>query len=153
MKTAGTIIVIGALAAALGACTPYRQQEEAGMVIGGIVGGMLGSQIGHGSGRAAATGLGVVIGAMVGGNIGRQMDANDRRYAMLALENVRTGVPSSWRNPDTGYRYEVVPNRTYYPSPDAPCREYTVTATIGGHRDTVHGTACRQPDGSWRAVN
>jgi hypothetical protein len=31
-----------------------------------------------------------------------------------------------------------------------PCREYTVEGQVGGKRETLVGTACRQADGSWR---
>lgn len=30
------------------------------------------------------------------------------------------------------------------------CREYQTTATIGGKRERLYGTACMMPDGSWR---
>lgn len=29
------------------------------------------------------------------------------------------------------------------------CREYTKDVTIAGRTETIYGTACRQPDGSW----
>ena len=32
------------------------------------------------------------------------------------------------------------------------CRDYSSTQTIDGQQQTVTGTACRQPDGSWRIV-
>ena len=31
-------------------------------------------------------------------------------------------------------------------------REYRTTADIGGKQEQMYGTACRQPDGSWKAV-
>lgn len=31
-----------------------------------------------------------------------------------------------------------------------PCREYYMTANIGGKKEQVYGTACRQADGSWK---
>ncbi|MDE1145368.1 MAG: hypothetical protein PW843_01960 [Azospirillaceae bacterium] len=33
------------------------------------------------------------------------------------------------------------------------CREYTSTITVAGHPTQQVGTACRQPDGSWRVMN
>lgn len=140
--------------AVLGGCDtpPQRQQEQAGVVIGAVVGGLLGSQVGHGGGRTAATIVGTMVGAVVGGNVGRSMDETDRLKTAHALETVRTGVPTRWRNPDTGYQYNVVPIRTYE-APQGPCREYTVDAVVGGRTEKVYGTACRQPDGSWRASN
>lgn len=35
----------------------------------------------------------------------------------------------------------------------AYCREYQTTARINGAPQKTYGTACRQPDGSWRIVN
>lgn len=137
----------------LNACaTRQGPHETSGMVIGGIVGGILGNQIGHGSGRTFATVVGAVVGTAVGGSIGRSMDDTDRLKVAHSLETVRTGVSTSWRNPDTGYYYEVVPTRTYEDA-GSPCREYQMKATIGGREQDVYGTACRQADGSWRMEN
>ena len=33
------------------------------------------------------------------------------------------------------------------------CREYQTTVTVNGQPQPSHGTACLQPDGSWRIVN
>lgn len=33
------------------------------------------------------------------------------------------------------------------------CREYQSTASVGGRRSPVYGTACLQPDGAWRVVD
>jgi hypothetical protein len=38
------------------------------------------------------------------------------------------------------------------PSLPPDCREYTATADIGGRTQTLVGTACPQPDGTWRPV-
>ncbi|MEA1674294.1 hypothetical protein [Nitrospirillum sp. BR 11163] len=35
----------------------------------------------------------------------------------------------------------------------ANCREYTSTITVAGRPSQQVGTACQQPDGSWRIVN
>lgn len=137
---------------ALGACTTPPTQEQSGMVIGGILGGVLGSQVGGGSGRTTATVIGAIAGAMIGGTVGRSMDENDRLKTAHALETVRTGVPTQWRNPDSGNQYTVVPTKTIERA-DGPCREYSVDAVVGGKKETVYGTACRQADGSWKVVS
>ncbi len=152
MKTHATHAIAVAVALAVAGCAVPPTQEQSGMVIGGILGGVLGAQVGGGSGRTVATIVGAIAGATIGGAVGRSMDESDRLKTAHALETVRTGVPSQWRNPDTGNRYTVVPTKTYE-SAGAPCREYTVDAVVAGQRDKVYGTACRQPDGSWRAVN
>ncbi len=33
------------------------------------------------------------------------------------------------------------------------CREFQQTVTIGGRSEQAYGTACQQPDGSWRIVD
>lgn len=134
----------------LSACQTPVTQEQGGMVIGGLLGGVVGSQFGQGSGRTAAVILGTLTGVAVGGAVGRSMAERDRAMTAQTLETVRTGVASQWVNPDTGHRYTVVPTRTYG-SDAVPCREYRVNAVIGGRTEEMWGTACRQPDGSWRA--
>ncbi|HKJ76492.1 MAG TPA: RT0821/Lpp0805 family surface protein [Gammaproteobacteria bacterium] len=145
----GALAVLLAGALAVAGCAHQGQQEQTGMVIGGVLGGLLGSQVGGGRGRTAAIIAGTMAGAAIGGAVGRSMDEVDRMKTAATLENVRTGVSSSWRNPDTGHRYSVTPTETYETS-RGPCREYTIDADIGGRTEKVYGTACRQSDGSWR---
>jgi hypothetical protein len=51
----------------------------------------------------------------------------------------------------------VQPGPTFQPvQPQASngyCREYQSTQIVGGRPQTMVGTACQQPDGSWRIVN
>jgi surface antigen len=134
-------------------CAGYQsQQEQAGMVIGGLLGGVLGTQVGQGDGRTAAIILGTLAGTAIGGSVGRSMADADKLKTAHALENVRTGVPSSWKNPDSGNQYVVVPTRTF-DATTGPCRDYTVDAVIAGKKEKVNGTACRQADGSWQMRN
>jgi surface antigen len=145
-------IITGALLAMLLLAGCQTTQRDTGTVIGGIAGGLLGNQIGKGSGRTAAIIVGTIAGAYIGGNIGQQMDDNDRYRSQQAMEHNRLNETSSWRNPDTGHSYQVTPTRTYETA-SGPCREYTTDAVIDGRRETVYGTACRQPDGTWQASN
>jgi surface antigen len=136
---------------ALAGCSNYGRQEQAGMVIGGALGGLLGAQYdeGHHDARTAAIIVGTLAGAAIGGSVGRSMDDVDRLKTSQTLETVRTGVSSSWRNPDTGNQYAVTPTRTYELA-SGPCREYVINANVGGKAEQVYGTACRQADGSWK---
>jgi hypothetical protein len=69
------------------------------------------------------------------------------------LENNRTNQASTWVNPDTGESGTVVPVRTYENAQGGPCREFQRTIVIGGREEQGYGTACRQPDGTWRIVS
>nr|WP_260843216.1 RT0821/Lpp0805 family surface protein [Sedimenticola selenatireducens] len=127
-------------------------KRDTGAVLGGIAGGIIGNQVGKGSGRTAAIIVGSIAGSFIGGSIGKQMDENDRYRSQQALESNPVNRTSSWRNPDSGNTYQVTPTRTYE-SDSGPCREYTTEAVINGRSETIYGTACRQPDGSWQAAN
>lgn len=142
--------LIVSLTAGLLACQNINN-EGVGTVAGGVVGGLLGSQFGSGSGKVAAAAGGALLGAYLGGNIGKSMDKVDQMQLQRALETAPTGRVVEWRNPDTGNQYRVRTTRTYYDRSQA-CREYTTHAIIGGKRQEIYGTACRQSDGAWRVV-
>jgi len=70
-----------------------------------------------------------------------------------ALENNQSNQSSDWVNPDTGNSGGVTPVRTFTGSQGQPCREFISTIVIGGEEQQGYGTACRQPDGSWKIVS
>lgn len=145
-------IVIATLTATLlfnlTGCDTIRKQDI-GVVTGGVAGGLLGSQFGHGTGKLFAVGAGTLLGAYLGGAIGKSMDEQDQLKAQLALEKNRTQEPTTWRNPDNGNQYTVTPKKTVKRA-GRYCREYTMTADIAGKKQQTYGTACRQPDGTWK---
>ncbi|NKI36595.1 hypothetical protein HFP89_15595 [Wenzhouxiangella sp. XN79A] len=156
------LLIVLPVAAALflsGCASTQGPREQSGMAIGAAIGGLVGAAASYsrhddyyhgGDGYStAAIVLGAVAGAAIGGAIGREMDAQDHARASYAMEHTRTGQPTAWHNPDTGYDYRMTPTETYY-SDAGPCREYVMEARIGGRPETVYGTACRQPDGSWK---
>jgi len=152
-------VLIAALA--LAGCNHYGYEggigprEGVGTVAGALAGGVIGNQFGSGGGRVAATVAGAVVGGLIGGAIGRDLDERDRQLAYeaeyRALEYSRSGTPVAWRNPDNG-RYGSVVTHAPYRMDGYDCRDYTHTIYIDGRPRTARGTACRQPDGTWRPV-
>jgi len=141
-----------AAALAVAACETPPSKQDMGAVSGAVIGGVVGSTIGGGTGRTVAIVAGTVAGALLGSHIGKRMDEADRMKAAQALENTPTGQQTTWRNPDTGSQYSVTPTRIYEAA-GAPCRDFTVNATVEGKPDTVKGTACRQADGTWKEAS
>ena len=141
--------------AALVACGPGRNTQS-GTVVGAVAGGLLGSQIGKGNGRIAGAAVGAFLGGVVGHEIGRRMDEVDRRAAMeaeyRALETGRAGTATPWRNPKSGHYGTIVPGKPYVANA-RHCRTYTHTIYIDGRPETLSGTACRNPDGTWQKVS
>jgi len=68
------------------------------------------------------------------------------------LETSKSGTAVAWRNPDTGNRGTVTPKPAFKNNNGRYCREFQQTVTIGGRTAEAYGTACRQPDGSWKIV-
>ncbi|MCB1515598.1 MAG: glycine zipper 2TM domain-containing protein [Hyphomicrobiaceae bacterium] len=156
MSNLARIAVASALALGIAGCGPEGPtRADTGLAVGAIAGGLIGNTVGKGTGRALATVAGAFVGGVVGHEIGRSLDEQDRRLAREAeyeaLERGPSGVARTWRNPDNGRYGEVVPSRSYKRGGD-DCRDYAHTVYIDGRPQVLRGTACRNPDGSWRSV-
>jgi surface antigen len=121
---------------------------------GAAAGGLIGAAAGGGT-----TGIigGVLLGGLVGGAVGNALDQRDKELAMqqaqLSLENSKVGQTSTWQNPDSGNSGTFTPTRTYQAESGQYCREYQQEIIVGGEKHDSYGTACRQPDGSWKIQN
>lgn len=138
-----------------GCANNMGQKEGIGTILGAAGGGLLGSQFGSGSGQLAATAAGTLLGALIGSNIGRTMDEVDRMRAHQALTQATQapiGATINWNNPRSGHYGSVTPVRDGVSSAGSYCREFQQTVTIDGQTERVYGTACRQPDGSWKLI-
>ncbi len=138
----------------LTSCSSNSQKDNItlGTVAGAVVGGGAGSLIGQGVGKAVAVGVGIVGGALIGGYIGDHMDSSDNARMNTAMNNT-TYKSTSWTNKKTGYSYSTRPTsetRSMYGY--KTCRQFETTANIDGKAQTVTGTACRQPDGTWATI-
>ena len=125
-----------------------------GAGMGAAAGGLIGAAA-HG-GAAGIVG-GVLLGGLVGGAAGDYLTQQDQRNQMMArqqaLEEQQAYRPVSWNNPQTGAAGSVTPVRTYQTASGQYCREFQENVTINGQRQNAYGTACLQPDGSWRVVS
>jgi surface antigen len=130
----------------------HCNRDVLGAVIGGAAGAALGSRVDKDDGRKAAIVGGAIIGVLVGGAIGRYMDSVDQNCIGQTLEYVPDGETIVWNNPNNGGTYQVTPAETYQRADGRYCREYVTEVLIGGRREQAYGTACRQPDGSWKVI-
>ena len=127
--------------------------QDVGTLSGAVAGGLLGSTIGGGRGQVLAIAAGTVAGAIIGGKIGQHMDQEDKAKMNQTLDNNSVGQPGYWRNANTGTTYKVTPVKNVTVGNNKYCREYKTSADIAGKQQQMYGTACRQPDGTWKAVN
>ena len=155
------LAIAAAMALTLGACSNNGgadggvSKADGGLVGGAVLGGIVGNQFGKGSGKVLGTVAGALAGGIIGHDIGRQLDQRDRMLAQQAeldaLERGEPDRPRRWRNPDTGRYGDFTPGRPYRRA-ELDCRDYTHTVYIDGRPQAMRGTACRNPDGTWRNV-
>jgi surface antigen len=147
-----------AIAVAIAGCQngqgDFGAKTGLGAGLGAAGGGLLAAAVG---GSGAGIAAGVLLGGLAGGALGSTLDAQDRRIAAQnsqhALETAPAGTATTWQNPDSGNSGTVTPTRTFQNASGQYCREFQQTITIGGQQQQSYGTACRQPDGSWRIVS
>lgn len=158
MKYSKYLIPLAAASAlVLAGCSGQGQKQTGGTLVGAAAGGLLGAQFGSGAGKLAATAVGALAGAWLGNEVGASLDNADKaamkQSSQYALEATKTGHTSNWSNPDSGNSGSVTPTRTYRTAAGQDCREYQQTITVGGKTQEAYGTACRQPDGTWKVSN
>ena len=132
--------------ASLVAGTACATKSGTGAATGAVAGGLVGAAVGDTTGLL----IGAAVGGLIGHEVGRAMEREDRRRIAYALEANR---PVYWRNPETGYEYQVEPigPRDY---DGRECRQFRLMAEDErGRAEEVYGTACRTPDGSWELVD
>ena len=132
--------------------------QNKALAIGGLGGAAAGGLIAAAvHANPAGIAAGVILGGLTGGLIGHLVDNKDKEIAAKtthqALETAPSGKAVPWQNPDNGHAGTVTPLRTYQTGTGQYCREYTQTVTIDNRPQQSYGTACRQPDGSWKIVS
>jgi surface antigen len=163
VSLSGRLLLIPVLASALlvSACqnndgSGGMNKENVGTVLGGIGGAVLGAQFGKGTGRLVGVAAGALAGAYLGNQVGASLDKADKAEMEKASTRATTapiGQPISWRNPDSGNSGTVTPTREGTAANGDYCREFQQSVTVSGKTEQAYGTACRQPDGSWKVVN
>ncbi len=154
MKQALTkLALIISISATVVGCSSNTQNQNTGLgaITGGVLGGLAGGAIGGSGGAVAA---GAVVGGLLGGIVGYNMESSDSARTYTAMNKNRENQPAAWRNSKTGNSYRVVPTgkrMTVHGNPN--CRRFVATAVIKGKRRQVHGVACRQSNGTWKAVS
>ncbi|HMB75700.1 MAG TPA: RT0821/Lpp0805 family surface protein [Kiloniellaceae bacterium] len=66
------------------------------------------------------------------------------------LENEKSGVEVPWSSSITGNAGTIEVLRTYFPTPERPCRDYVRSVvTPAGEKTTFQGSACRTGPENW----
>ena len=157
VRTVTRLVSVVMVAVLLPSCATMTDtvKDNPKAVLGSLIGGAAGAGIAAAAGGGTGAMLGAGLGGMlIGGLIGNRLDARDKRMAseaaQKAFESNPSGQSSAWHNPDSGNSGTITPTRTAQLANGQYCREYKQTITIGGEPQQSYGTACRQPDGTWK---
>ncbi|MGE0725372.1 MAG: RT0821/Lpp0805 family surface protein [Alphaproteobacteria bacterium] len=151
-------LAVAAVAVILSGCQTIEDNPKqfGGTVLGAVGGAVIGSQFGGGSGRLVGTAVGTLVGAFIGSEIGRSLDNADRA-AMYRAEQQAYRAPIgqriTWQNPQSGHHGWITPTNQGYDAAGHHCREFEQTIYVAGRAERGVGTACQQPDGTWRIVS
>ena len=98
---------------------------------------------------APAIPTGAALGGVLGGPVGASLTDDDRAAAWNAqVAALNSGQRRSWRG-DHGVFGFIEPGA----ATGGGCRAYSQTIFIAGRPTHGHGTACKQPDGSWKMTS
>ena len=133
-----------------------QSRQDIGRITGAAIGGLVGSQLGSGHGRLVAVSLGTLLGAELGEAIAADLDKNQRHQVVKqvnhSLEYNKDGQTGRWKDPNESVTATTTPLTTYQRASGEYCREFQQEIEIGGQTERGYGTACRQPDGSWKII-
>lgn len=127
--------------------------KEAAKTEGGVIGGVIGSQYGSGNPKLASSGT--LLGAFISKDVVAGLDKTDQAQAEVAARRAYggpIGEKAGWTNPQSGNSGTVTTTRDGYNNAGQYCREYQQTVTVKGTTELAYGTACKQPDGTWKIV-
>jgi surface antigen len=98
---------------------------------------------------APAIPTGAALGGVLSGPVGASLTDDDRAAAWNAqVAALNSGQRRSWRG-DHGVFGFIEPGA----ATGGGCRAYSQTIFIAGRPTHGHGTACKQPDGSWKMTS
>ncbi len=145
------------IVAPLLSCAPgTRTGETLGTLTGIIAGAIIGHQVGgDNAARTIGAGVGMIVGGIAGSKLGGMYDKLNTEESQVhestlssTIETSKIGEGNQWYNNETGHSGRVIVTKE-----KGYCREYQQTIVIGGKEHQGYGTACRQPDGSWKIQN
>jgi surface antigen len=94
---------------------------------------------------------GIAVEPVIGGKLSRSLDTLDQACATESLELASAATPVSWQTA-SGIPVTIQTTRVYNRQDGQACRDYVATAQFASVKETEHGVACRNPNGSWQAT-
>ena len=159
-RKATAIVVAAALGAtALTGCETVERETgigkgaQTGALGGAAVGGVISAIAGANPAWIAGS---TILGAVAGGLLGDYLSQQDREQhatsSYQAFESQSAGGQMNWTNAETGNNGTTKINRVYRTTEGQLCKDFTQTINAGGQTETINGTTCQAPDGTWKVL-
>lgn len=149
-----SVLALGFLPVLVAACSTAK--EPLPMTAGtAVTGSLAGSNAAKPRKAAIPVSSRSVIGGIGGSRIGFSLGAEERLTAAnaeyRALEYGQSGAPVEWSDRGGSHHGSIVPGKPYQQG-SRYCRSFTHTVYVKNEPETAKGTACREPDGTWKSV-
>ena len=158
-KLASAVVVVALAATALAGCESVERETgigkgaQTGALGGAATGGVIAAIAGASPAWIAGS---TILGAVAGGFLGDYLSKKDREQhaesSYQAFETGKTGGQSSWKNPESGNSGTTKIDSVYRTSSGKLCKDFTQTIKAGGKSETMNGTTCQEPDGTWKVI-
>ncbi len=155
--TAAAVVVVLAGATSLAGCqsiereTGLSKDTQTGAAGGAAFGGVIAALASANPAWIAAS---VLLGGVTGGALGHYLGEDDaKKYAeshYRALDNLRPGQTSSWRDPSTGNYGSTTVHRAFTADDGAFCKNFTETVHTSAKDMRETATACKASNGDWQ---
>ena len=156
--TIAALVVAGVAALPLAGCetiqkeTGLNRDTQAGALGGAAFGGIVAALANaNPAWIAASVIMGGVAGGALGNYLGKENSEKHVQTNLSALNNLGAGQTASWADNQTGNSGSTTVNRVFTSASGQTCKSYTETVRTNARTVTEEATACRQPNGSWKA--
>ena len=158
-KIAAAVVIAGLGTSALAGCqnversTGLGSGAQTGVLTGAAAGGLIAGLAGAHPAWIVGS---ILLGGLAGGLVGDYLDDRDKQQhsqaSYDALQTQQAGGQTSWQNPDTGNSGSTRVLNVYRTSDGRLCKDFQQTINAGGQSETANGTACQEPDGTWKPI-
>lgn len=158
-RVAAGVLAVGLAAGSVAGCASVERETglgrgaQGGVLTGAAAGGVISALAGANPAWIAGS---ILLGGLVGGVVGNYLDERDKeqhaKSTYHAFQTQEPGGQSTWQNPDTGHSGATKIDKAYQTAEGTECKNFTQTINAGGETEQVQGTACRQPDGTWKVI-
>ena len=158
-KAAAAVVVAALGATAISGCETIERETgigkgaQTGALGGAAAGGVISAIAGANPAWIAGS---TILGAIAGGLLGDYLSKSDREQhaqsSYQAFESQSAGGQMSWNNAETGNNGTTKINRVYRTTEGQLCKDFTQSINAGDRTETVNGTTCQEPDGTWKVL-